>query len=99
VHRASWPTAEEVVAPIGGRDPQSAVVMEHAERALGDVRRIKALLKKPVKAVIERAVLPIVLQPLTPAARDFQAAAHIRALTFDNLEESRLEFAEESGAL
>jgi len=99
VHRASWPTAEEVVAPIGGRDPQSAVVMEHTERALGDVRRIKALLKKPVKAVIERAVLPIVLQPLTPAARDFQAAAHIRALTFDNLEESRLEFAEESGAL
>jgi valyl-tRNA synthetase len=98
VHRASWPFAEEVVASIAGRDPQSAMVMEHTERALGDVRRIKALQKRPVKAVIARAVLPMALQPLMPAARDFQAAAHIRDLAFDDIEEIRLDFAEESDA-
>jgi valyl-tRNA synthetase len=98
VHRASWPTSDEVVAPIGGRDDQNAIVMEHTERALGEVHRIKALLKKPVKALIARAVLPMSLQPLLPAARDFQAASHIRELTFADVEEMQLEFAEESDA-
>jgi hypothetical protein len=69
--------------------------MEHTERALGDVRRIKALLKKPVKAVIARAILPNAWQPLTPAARDFQAAAHIRSLAFGDVPEAQLEFAVE----
>ncbi|HEX5108897.1 MAG TPA: valine--tRNA ligase [Vicinamibacterales bacterium] len=98
VHRSPWPVPGEVVAAIAGGDRQSAVVMEHAERALGDVRRIKALQKKPVKAVIARAVLPMALQPLMPAARDFQAAAHIRELAFEDIEEIRLDFAEESDA-
>jgi valyl-tRNA synthetase len=95
VHRAPWPTVGEIVEAIGGRDPENAVVMEHTERALGDVRRIKALLKKPVKAVIARAILPNAWQPLTPAARDFQAAAHIRSLAFGDVPEAQLEFAVE----
>ena len=37
--------------------------------------------KRPVKSVIERAVLPAALAGLGPAARDFQAAAHIRELS------------------
>jgi hypothetical protein len=53
----------------------------HALRS-GEIRRIKALDKRPVKAVIERAVLPQRFESLTPAAQDFEAAAHIRDLGF-----------------
>ena len=58
VHNARWPTAEEVVAPIGGSDAQAVQVFAQTRAALGEIRRIKALEKKPVKAVIDRAVLP-----------------------------------------
>ena len=96
VHRATWPTSAEVVAPIDGPDASAVPVMLQTERALGEVRRVKALLKKPVKAVIERAVLPRSFEPLTPAARDFKAAAHIRTLEFGDVSEMDLVFAEES---
>ncbi len=58
VHNATWPTAEEVVEPIGGHDANAVQVFEQTRAALGEIRRIKALEKRPVKAVIERAVLP-----------------------------------------
>ena len=58
VHNARWPTADEVVAPIGGSDAQAVQVFAQTRAALGEIRRIKALEKKPVKAVIDRAVLP-----------------------------------------
>jgi valyl-tRNA synthetase len=95
VHRATWPTPEEVVAPIEGEDPASVAIFERAQAALNDVRRIKAMEKRPVKAVIERAVLPVALDGLTPAARDFQAATHIRNLAFADVAEPQLTFAEE----
>jgi valyl-tRNA synthetase len=95
VHRATWPTPEEVVAPIQGADPRAVDVAASAQAALGEIRRVKALAKKPVKAVIERAVLPASFRPLEPAARDFQAATHIRSLTFDDVAEPELTFAEE----
>jgi hypothetical protein len=82
VHRAAWPTPGEVVAPIGGDDDAAVVVFIRAQAALADVRREKAVQKRPVKSVIERAVLPGALEGLMPAARDFQAAAHIRDLAF-----------------
>jgi hypothetical protein len=51
--------------------------------------------KRPVKAVIESAVMPNRVEQLMPAARDFQAATHIRALTFGDIEAPQLVFAEE----
>jgi valyl-tRNA synthetase len=95
VHRASWPTPAEVVAPIGGEDAGAVAVFKDAQTALADIRRIKAMEKRAVKSVIERAELPKTLEGLTPAARDFQAATHIRALTFGDVEAPRLIFAEE----
>ncbi len=95
VHRAAWPTADEVVAPVGGRDASAVAVRDATQTALADVRRIKSMLKKPVKAVIAKAVLPAAYEGLKPAARDFQAATHIRELTFADVAEPRLEFAEE----
>ncbi len=95
VHKASWPTPEEVVAPIGGYDAEAVQVFAQARAALGEVRRIKALEKKPVKAVIERAVLPARYESLKPASQDLRAAAHIRDLSFAQVEEPQLTFAAE----
>jgi hypothetical protein len=73
-------------------------VYAQTQAALAEVRRIKALAKKPVKAVIERAVLPLAFEALTPAAHDLRAAAHIRELTFADRTEADLTFAEEPAA-
>jgi valyl-tRNA synthetase len=93
VHNAKWPTPEEVVEQIGGHDANAVQVFEQTRAALGEIRRIKALAKRPVKAVIERAVLPQRFESLTPAAQDFRAAAHIRDLGFGQIEEPQLTFA------
>ena len=98
VHQAPWPTADEVVAPIGGADRVMVEVSLWTERALGEVRRIKAMLKKPVKAVVARAVLPLSFAPMQPAMRDFKAAAHVREVEFADVPEVQLEFAEEDTA-
>jgi valyl-tRNA synthetase len=96
VHRAPWPVADEVVAPIQGNDPQALMVRDATQVALTEVRRIKSVLKKPVKSVIASAVLPRAWDGLLPASRDFQAATHIRTLAFGDVSEPRLEFAEEA---
>jgi valyl-tRNA synthetase len=98
IHQASWPTADEVVEPIGGTDAAAMTVFAQSQAALAEVRRIKAMAKKPVKAVIERAVMPAAFAGLEPSARDFKAAAHIRELTFADVPEASLTFAEESAA-
>jgi valyl-tRNA synthetase len=98
VHRASWPTVDEVVAPIGGADRDAVDVSLWTERALGEVRRIKALLKKPVKAVVVKAVLPLQFRPMEPALRDFKAASHVREVEFADVPEVQLEFAEDDAA-
>jgi valyl-tRNA synthetase len=98
VHAATWPSGDEVVASIGGRDHQALPVRDATQAALAEVRRIKSLLKKPTKAVIARAVLPAAFAGLQPAARDFQAATHIRDLQFGDVAEAQLEFAEEPAA-
>jgi valyl-tRNA synthetase len=95
VHRATWPDASDVLAPIGGADEQALAVRQATEDALAEVRRIKSILKKPTKAVIARAVLPTAMAGLGPASRDFQAATHIRHLLFADVAEAQLEFAEE----
>ena len=99
VHRATWPTAGEVLLPIGSEPDRRAMdVREATQNALADVRRIKSMLKKPVKAVITKAVLPRAFEALDPARRDFLAATHIRDLQFADVAESQLEFAEEPAA-
>jgi valyl-tRNA synthetase len=98
VHAAAWPTPDEVVQPIGGPDAAALAVREATQAALADVRRIKSILKKPVKAVITTAVLPNAVQRLQPAAPDFKAATHIRELAFRDVSEAQLEFEEPAPA-
>ena len=95
IHQATWPTSDEVVAPIGGADAAAVTVFVQCQLALTEIRRIKAVAKRPVKAVIDRAVLPAAFESLRPAERDFQAAAHIRELVFADVAEPDLAFAEE----
>ena len=98
IHHTRWPTADEVVEPIGGADVAAMTVFTQSQAALAEVRRLKAMAKKPVKAVIERAVLPAAFAALEPSARDFKAAAHIRELSFADVTEADLTFAEEPAA-
>jgi valyl-tRNA synthetase len=98
IHRERWPSPEDVVSAIGGEDADAVEVFAQTQAALAEVRRIKAVGKKPVKAVIERAVLPLAFERLQPAERDFKAAAHIRELTFGNVAEPDLKFAEDPAA-
>ncbi|MEQ1757847.1 MAG: valine--tRNA ligase [Vicinamibacterales bacterium] len=98
VHRSSWPSSTDVLSPIGGRDEAALAVRLATQDGLAEVRRLKSLLKKPTKAVIARAVLPSRFAGLQPAARDFQAATHIRDLSFGDVDEAQLEFAEEGPA-
>jgi valyl-tRNA synthetase len=95
IHSAPWPTPEEVVDTVGGADAGAVQVFEQTQGALAEVRRVKAVGKKATKAVIARAVLPARFEPLVPAARDFQAATHIRELLFADVPEADLTFAEE----
>jgi len=98
VHQASWPSSAEVLAPIGGRDEGALAVRLATQDALAEVRRVKSLLKKPTKAVIATAVLPTRFAGLMPGARDFQAATHIRELSFADVQDAQLEFADEAPA-
>ena len=92
VHRSTWPTPAEVVAPIGGEDADAVQVFVRAQEALNAVRRDKALNKKPVKAVITLARLPQAMSGLQPAARDFQAAAHVRQVSFEDITDVELTY-------
>jgi len=92
VHRASWPTPEEVVGDIGGEDQAAVEVFLPAQAALAVVRQRKAIEKRPVKAVVTRGVMPLQYAGLGPATRDFQAAAHIRDLQFAEIADAVLEF-------
>jgi valyl-tRNA synthetase len=96
IHAESWPTPAEVVADIGGEDAGAVTVFTQTRLALGEVRRIKALEKKAVKTVIEKAVLPEAYRQLEPAGQDFRAAAHIRDLHFADVSEAELTFAEDA---
>ena len=98
VHQAQWPTSLEVTEAIGGGDAAARNVFLRSQAAVAEVRRIRALAKKPGKAVIERAVLPSAFEPLAPAMPDFMAAMHIKELAFADIAEPELRFAEEPQA-
>ena len=100
IHQASWPTPEEVVTPIGGADAGGG--RRCSRRASGRSPRCAASRrwpKKPVKAVIERAVLPVAFEALQPSAARLQGGdAHPGRSTFADVAEADLTFAEEPAA-
>jgi valyl-tRNA synthetase len=95
VHRATWPTAAEVVEPIGDEDGSAAEVFTVTREALGLVRREKALQKKSIKVPVS-VVFPQRFAPMMPAAQDFKAAGHVRQFTFGDVIAPELTFHEEA---
>jgi valyl-tRNA synthetase len=95
VHRASWPTPEEVAAPIGGEDTEAVPVFAATREALSEVRREKALQKKSIKAPVS-VVFPKHFERIAPAAKDFRAAAHVRNLTFGDVPGLEMTFHDEA---
>jgi valyl-tRNA synthetase len=95
VHRASWPTLDEVVAPIGGEDAAAVPIFTATREALGFVRREKALQKKSIKVPVS-VVLPKHFERMMPAVQDFIAAAHVRQLTFGDVTVPELTVHEEA---
>ena len=95
VHRANWPTPAEVVESIGDEDGSAVEVFTVTREALGEVRRAKALQKKSIKVPVS-VVFPKRFEKMMPAARDFIAAAHVRQLTFGDVNAPELTFHEEA---
>ncbi len=79
IHRAPWPTAEELAtAP-----PGEPLVLEVARQVLGEVRRAKTAARRSLRAEVERVTVrdaPERLSALEKARADLAAAAVIRTL-------------------
>ena len=81
VHRATWPTAEELRGPAGaGADP---LVLEVASSVLGEVRKAKTVAQVSMRAEVARAVVgdtPERLGALAAAEGDVRDAGRIADL-------------------
>jgi len=95
VHRAKWPTPEEVVESISGEDSGAVPIFSVTSEALGEVRRGKALQKKSIKAPVSVA-FPKRFVTMLPAVEDFRAAAHVRDLSFSDVPGVELTFHDEA---
>ena len=95
IHRSSWPSPEEVVAPIGGDDVEAASVLSATVEALGEVRRLRALERKSGKVVIIKAVLPDRFRAMGQGESDFKAAARVQVLEFADVPEAIVTSADE----
>jgi valyl-tRNA synthetase len=94
VHRAKWPTAEEVVESISGADATAVPVFSITREALGEVRKGKALQKKSIKVPVS-VLFPKHFEQMMPAVHDFRAAAHVRDLSFGDVPAMELTFHDE----
>jgi valyl-tRNA synthetase len=56
VHTAPWPSAGDVDG-VSAPDPEARTALETAIEVLGEIRRVKSIEKRPLKARIEHAVV------------------------------------------
>ena len=83
VHRASWPTAHEVVHEIGGEDANGALTLERAALVLGEVRKTKSEARRPLTTPVEQLLVRDTaanLAALRAAEADLRAAGFIQSL-------------------
>jgi valyl-tRNA synthetase len=53
IHRATWPTAAEVLGPVGGSADEAGVLaLQRASLVLGEVRRTKSEAKRPLSTPV-----------------------------------------------
>jgi valyl-tRNA synthetase len=70
VHRASWPTPDEVLEAIGTADAQAVQTLTVATWVLGEVRRTKSEARKPLRT----PVLDLLVEAPAADLRAFEAA-------------------------
>jgi valyl-tRNA synthetase len=84
IHRASWPSAEEVLAPCGGREDERGVeALQFASAVLGAIRKKKSEEQRPLKTAVTRAVVrgpETLLSLLGVVEADLRAAGLIAQL-------------------
>jgi valyl-tRNA synthetase len=91
VHRSSWPSPDELAPASAGGDP---VVYEVAARALGEVRKAKALAKRSLRAEAERVIVRDTeerLKVLRGVERDVREAGNIAAIEYVEAAEPSVE--------
>jgi valyl-tRNA synthetase len=90
VHKATWPTAEEVLASCGHMEDQQGVDALHfASAVLGAIRKKKSEEQRPLKTPVSAAVIraPAALLALLPAVEaDLRAAGLIQGLETEHAE-------------
>jgi valyl-tRNA synthetase len=57
VHRASWPTAEEILEVPRGADERGVQALQMAAQVLGDIRKKKSEEQRPLKTPVARVVI------------------------------------------
>jgi valyl-tRNA synthetase len=82
VHRAPWPQSSELAA-LAPRDSAASSSLAAAIAVLGEIRRAKSEGKRPLKAVVAKAVVrdvPERLAALEAARTDLAASANLQVL-------------------
>jgi valyl-tRNA synthetase len=85
IHRAPWPAPGEIET-LAARDRAAAGCLSVAIAVVGEVRRAKSEAKRPLKAIIARAVVrdtPERLQQVEAARQDLSSAANIQTLVLE----------------
>jgi valyl-tRNA synthetase len=57
VHRAAWPSSEEILGALGVEDPRAAAALEVGAQVLSEVRKRKSEAQRPLKAPVARAAV------------------------------------------
>ena len=90
VHRAAWPTSDEVLAACGGVEDAGGVdALQFASAVLGAIRRKKSEEQRPLKTPVAVAVVraPAALLALLPAVEaDLRASGLIQRLETEEAE-------------
>ncbi len=83
IHRAEWPSADEVLAVAGGEDARGVEALEFAAAVLGAIRKKKSEEQRPLKTPVARAIVhgpPALLSLLPEVEHDLRASGLIRQL-------------------
>jgi valyl-tRNA synthetase len=106
VHRATWPTPQELLEVSGGEDARGVIALDVAATVLGDVRKKKSEEQRPMKTAARRVVVrerPERIAVIADVRQDLMSAGFIERLdTADGEYEVDVELADaisrESGA-
>jgi valyl-tRNA synthetase len=84
IHRAQWPTEQDVVSKIGDITDDDLAKWRYARELLAHVRRHRSEAKQPLKVPIVRAIIadePTRLRQLEDIEADLKSAVRIEAIT------------------